>query len=72
MVYSDGVLYGQKKEDPAFMRIRLNIVMPQFPMNDFWTAFSAVAAALTFIGGAYAFGRGAGYKQAMRDLNNER
>ena len=41
-------------------------------MNDFWAAFSAVAAALTLIGGAYAFGRSAGYKQAMRDLNNER
>ena len=41
-------------------------------MNDFWTAFSAIAAALTLIGGAYAFGRSAGYKQAIRDLNNER
>jgi len=41
-------------------------------MNDFWTAFSAIAAALTLIGGAYAFGRNAGYKQAKRDLTNER
>lgn len=41
-------------------------------MNDFWTAFSALAAALTLIGGAYAFGRTTGYKQATRDLNNER
>lgn len=27
-------------------------VMPQSSMNDFWTAFAAIAAALTFAGGA--------------------
>ena len=41
-------------------------------MNDFWTAFAAIAAALTISGGAYALGRNNGYRQAMHDLNNER
>lgn len=41
-------------------------------MNDFWTAFSALVAALAIIGGAYAFGRTSGYRQAKADLNNER
>jgi len=46
--------------------------MPQFPMNDFWTIFAAVTSALILAGGAYSCGRDAGYKQARRDLNNER
>ena len=47
-------------------------VMPQLSMNDFWTAFSALAAIFTIAGGAYAFGRSNGYRQATSDLNNER
>lgn len=46
--------------------------MPLPQMNEFWTAFAAIAAALSIAGGAYAFGRNNGYRQAMRDLNNER
>ena len=41
-------------------------------MNDFWTTFFAIISALSVVYGAYRFGRNAGYKQAMRDLNNER
>lgn len=41
-------------------------------MNDFWTIFTAVTSALILAGGAYSYGRDAGYKQARRDLNNER
>ncbi|MBR0565102.1 hypothetical protein J5J83_03095 [Azoarcus sp. L1K30] len=41
-------------------------------MNDFWTAFSALAAIFTIVGGAYAFGKNNGYRQATLALNNER
>jgi hypothetical protein len=38
-------------------------------MNDFWTAFSAVIAASTIIGGAYCTGLSIGYRRASRDFN---
>jgi hypothetical protein len=41
-------------------------------MSEFLNALAAVAAALTLVGGAYAVGRSAGYRQARLDLNNER
>lgn len=41
-------------------------------MNDLWTAFSAVVGALALVATAYAAGRRIGYKQARRELNQER
>lgn len=41
-------------------------------MNDFWTVCSALAAIFTIAGGAYAFGKSNGYRQATLYLNDER
>lgn len=41
-------------------------------MNDFWTAFAAVVAALGIVAGAYSVGLGIGYRRAGRELNSDR
>lgn len=41
-------------------------------MNDFWTALSAVIAALAIIGGAYRLGLSVGYRRASHDRNYDR
>lgn len=41
-------------------------------MNDFWTAFAAVVAALALVAGAYRVGLGVGYRRAKLDLNWDR
>jgi len=41
-------------------------------MNDFWTAFAAVAAAIGIVAGAYRVGLGIGYRRAERELNSDR